>query len=152
MRVSMVLADKKDSKKIYSIKKTATLKEVAKSLCDKHVGALLVIENDDDPDSVVGIISERDVISECAEDKCNLDKEVHELMSKNLIVVESTSLVNEAMNIMAKHRVRHVPVMDGKKLVGMLSIGDVLKSMLEDQEIKIRHFNDHRGTYGNKVY
>lgn len=115
---------------VWSIGPDATVFDALRMMADKDVGALLVMEND----KVVGIISERDYARKIIlHGKSSKETLVREIMSANLYTVHPDQTVEEAMEIMTNKRVRHLPVMEGENLLGMISIGDVVKNIIYRQ-------------------
>ena len=109
-------------------------------LADKEVGALLVI----DQDKVAGIISERDFVREIAKTgACRLDAPVEAIMTKNVIAITPDKTIEECMGVMTANRIRHLPVAEEGRLVGIISIGDVVKSLIEDREDLIHNLENY---------
>jgi CBS domain-containing protein len=100
----------------------------------KKIGALLVIENG----NIVGIMSERDYARKVAlEGKSSRDATVKEIMSDKVIYVDIDRLVEECMALMIDKRIRHLPVYENDKLTGLISIGDVVKAIIDEKEFVI---------------
>ncbi len=115
---------------VWSIGPNATVFDALRMMADKDVGALLVMEDD----KVVGIISERDYARKIIlHGKSSKETLVREIMSTSLYTIHPDQTVEEAMELMTNKRVRHLPVMEGDKLVGMISIGDVVKNIIYRQ-------------------
>ncbi|WP_298004725.1 MULTISPECIES: CBS domain-containing protein [Anaerolinea] len=115
---------------VWSIGPNATVFDALRMMADKDVGALLVMEDD----KVVGIISERDYARKIIlHGKSSKETLVREIMSTSLYTIHPDQTVEEAMELMTNKRVRHLPVMDGDKLEGMISIGDVVKNIIYRQ-------------------
>jgi CBS domain-containing protein len=99
-------------------------------MADKNVGSMLVLEDG----RLVGILSERDYARKVIlVDKASKETLVSEIMSTNLITIEPSCTVTDAMSLMTEERVRHLPVLDDGELVGLISIGDVVKAVMADQ-------------------
>jgi CBS domain-containing protein len=99
-------------------------------MAEKNVGSMLVLEDGD----LVGILSERDYARKVIlVDKASKDTLVAEIMTTTLITVEPSCTVTDAMELMTEKRVRHLPVLDDGELVGLISIGDVVKAVMADQ-------------------
>jgi signal-transduction protein with cAMP-binding, CBS, and nucleotidyltransferase domain len=137
---------------LFSIPKTASLKDVANELKSHNVGALLVSDPDDD-DRLTAIISERDIIRYCCEDT-PLDKiQLSSIAFSDMIVITPDDTLETARGIMKRHHIRHLPVIANGKVCGMVTIRDVNNVMDEQKDIKIHHLSDFLGgTYGNNVY
>jgi len=130
--VRELLANK--GKNVYSISPDATVYEALVLMAEKDIGALLVI----DDGKIVGIISERDYARKIAIlGKTSKDAPVKEIMSEDVIYVEESQSVEECMVLMIKKRVRHLPVFTNDELKGLISIGDVVKGIIDEKEFTI---------------
>lgn len=113
---------------IHSISPEATLQDVAVRLVENHCGSLLICD-DRSRSSLVGIITERDLLRAAASNGGSLERlSVRDYMTTRLITGHPDSTIEEVMGIMTEHRIRHLPVMDGPELTGVISIGDVVKA------------------------
>jgi len=125
---------------VWTISPEATVYEALKIMAEKDVGALVVVEND----QVVGIISERDYARKVAlRGKSSLETPVKEIMSTQIYFIEPNCNSEECMALMTEKRIRHIPVLEGNKLVGIISIGDVVKSIITSQKITIEHLQNY---------
>jgi CBS domain-containing protein len=107
------------------------VKQAVATLRQHNVGALVVVGDDD----VVGIISERDVVRALATDGAAvLGRDVRDLMSTEVTTCEPRSSVDDLMKVMTERRIRHIPVLEGERLLGIVSIGDVVKSRIDQLE------------------
>jgi CBS domain-containing protein len=136
----------KKGNKIHSISPNQKIFEALQLMADKDVGALLVL----DGESIVGIISERDYARKVAlEGKSSKECLVSEIMSSNVIYVEVDSTTDQCMALMINKKVRHLPVYDKGKLVGVISIGDVVNAVIDEKEFEIdqlvRYITGSRG-------
>lgn len=119
---------------IWSVHPDASVYDALVMMADKEAGALLVMENDE----LVGVISERDYARKIIlKGKASKDTLVREIMTAKVICVNIRTPVNECMAIMTEKRIRHLPVFDGEQLVGVISIGDVVKGIISEQEFVI---------------
>ena len=118
----------------WSIRPQATVFEALQKMADKEAGALLVIEDE----KLVGIFTERDYARKLVlKGRFSRDTAVSELMTQDVLYVEPHNSIEDCMVLMTNKRVRHLPVMDNEKLVGIVTIGDVVKQVISDQESKI---------------
>jgi CBS domain-containing protein len=109
-------------------------------MADKDIGALVVVEND----QVVGIVSERDYARKVVlKGKTSLDTPVRDIMTPQVYFVNPDCTAEECMALMTEKRVRHLPVMENNKLVGVISIGDVVKSIISSQKVTIEHLQNY---------
>lgn len=119
---------------IYSISPNQKIFEALQLMAEKDIGALLVI----DKGNLVGIISERDYARKVAlEGKSSKECLVSEIMSSKVVYVEIDSTTDECMALMISKKIRHLPVFDGGKLVGIISIGDVVNAIIDEKEFEI---------------
>jgi CBS domain-containing protein len=127
MQVSRILSQKKQIELI-TIGQLASLAEASRLLREYNIGVLLVTDGKDQP---VGILSERDIVREFArtEGDC-ASLPVKQVMTQDLITCGPSDALYHVMDLMTEHRIRHVPVLDGDELVGLISIGDVVKAQL----------------------
>lgn len=120
---------------LWSISPNATVFDALRMMADKGVGALLVM----DGDRMVGILSERDYARKVIlVGKTSHDTLVKEIMSSTVYTIHPEQTVEEAMEIMTNRHIRHVPVVDGEEVLGMISIGDVVKNIIFRQRQTIK--------------
>jgi CBS domain-containing protein len=115
---------------VHCVSPQAKLCDVVHKLCEYNIGSLVVREDmGGRPGRVVGIITERDILRACdCENSSWSEKAVGDVMSKDLVVGSPLDTIDDTMGLMTNHRIRHLPVMDGDELAGMISIGDVVKA------------------------
>ena len=137
----------KKGSEIYSISPDKTVYDALKILADKEVGAVLVL----DADKLLGIFSERDYARKLIL-KGFLSKEscVRDVMTRDLVVVEPGTDIFYCMKLMTEKKVRHLPVIDNNKLIGIISIGDVVNAVINSQEAAIKNLEGYisGGGYG----
>jgi CBS domain-containing protein len=127
--------------RVYTIGPDQTVLEAVALLVEHRIGALLV---QDGAGAVAGIISERDVLRECQHHGAELGRiPVRDVMTPDLIVCAPGDEVEHAMGLVTKHRVRHLPVMDGGEVAGMISIGDLVKACLDEAQYENRFLKDY---------
>ena len=136
--LKMLLKDKDPN--VWSVHPDDTVLDAIKVLAEKDIGALIVIE-DGKP---VGIFSERDYArSVYLKGKSSPETPVRDVMASPVICVGLGHSVNECMTLMTVKRFRHLPVMDGDELIGMVSIGDLVKSVIADQQFTIEQLEHY---------
>ncbi|HVT27545.1 MAG TPA: CBS domain-containing protein [Lacipirellulaceae bacterium] len=119
---------------VYAIFGHASAADVVAELVSRRIGSLLV--RDAANGSILGIVTERDILRAVAANQMPLSElRVTECMSNNLVTVQPDDDVTLAMGLMTTHRIRHLPVMQGDKLCGLVSIGDVVKAQHEELEM-----------------
>ena len=117
---------------IFTISPNATVLEAIKIMADKGVGALVVAEDE----KVVGIFSERDYTRKIAlMERSSNNTLVSDIMTSKVISVSLNNTVEECLNLMTDRHLRHLPVLENEKLVGFISIGDLVKAAMEDQRV-----------------
>ena len=125
---------KEKGRAIFSATPSQNVLEAVRMLDEKHVGALLVM----DGDKLLGIVSERDVARKVIlREKPAADVAVREIMTERVVCARGTLTVQQAMAIMTDKRIRHLPVVDGDKVVAVISIGDLVKALIEEQQFLI---------------
>jgi CBS domain-containing protein len=125
---------------IWSLPPDATVYEAIDQMAQKGVGALLVMEGE----HVVGIVSERDYARKVIlKGKSSWEIRVSEIMSHPVIYARPELTVEQTMALMTEKRVRHLPVMVGERVVGVISIGDVVRGIIEDQEFEIHQLTNY---------
>lgn len=123
MKLSELLQNR--TGEVYRIKANDSVANAARIMTQHRIGALFV---EDEQSTIIGIISERDIVSGVSRHEANLENiNVSELMTTELIRCKPENTVNEAMGMMTDRRVRHLPVFEGDKMVGLVSIGDLVK-------------------------
>ena len=125
---------------VHTIAPDARVYDALKLMAEKDVGALVVVENG----RLSGIISERDYARKVIlHGKSSHEMEVHEIMTSKVVTVQPAQTVEDCMALMTNRRIRHLPVTDGEKLIGVLSIGDLVKEVIAEQEQTIRQLESY---------
>ncbi len=138
--VKQILQSKTRGIGILSISPDATVYDALKLMAEKEVGALLVME----ADKLVGIISERDYARKVIlHGKSSKEIHVSEIMTSKIVYVNTAQTVDECMALMTDKRVRHLPVYDGEQLVGVVSIGDLVKEAISEREYIIKQLESY---------
>lgn len=133
MTVNQILSTKGDY--VYSIVSTISVYDAIKVMGEKNVGAILIIEDD----QLKGILSERDYARKIVlKGKSSKNTLVNEIMVSNVITVQPTDDLDYCMELMISRRIRHLPVVENDKVIGLISIGDVVKSIIEKQKETIQ--------------
>ncbi len=138
MTVNQILSTK--GKEVCSILSTITVYDALKIMGEKNIGAILIIEDE----ILKGILSERDYARKIVlKDKSSKKTLVHEIMEKNVFTVKPTDNLDACMELMSTKKIRHLPVLENEKVVGIISIGDVVKAIIEIQKDTINHLNSY---------
>ncbi len=127
-------------KDIWSIAPHATVFEALQIMAEKNVGVLLVIDDGE----VVGIFSERDYARKVIlKGKSSKDISVGDLMTKEVFYIKSQNTLQECMALMTAKHIRHIPVFENNQLIGVVTLGDVVKQIISDQEFTIRELGKY---------
>lgn len=119
---------------VWAVTPDSTVYEALKVMADKNIGALIVV----DGDRVTGIFSERDYARKVVlQGKLSIDTQVREIMTGEVISVRPDQSIQDCMALMTQGRVRHLPVLDEGRLKGLVSIGDVVRAVVSEQEFMI---------------
>jgi CBS domain-containing protein len=138
--IGKILAEKGDH--VVRIDGDATVFEAVSAMVEANVGAILVTGRD--AAQIAGIFTERDYLRRIAvEDRTDRETHVRDVMSAPVIVVTPDTSVEEAMALMTDRRIRHAPVVDGDALVGMVSIGDLVRLQSQQQSFKIQYLTEY---------
>ncbi len=125
---------------IWTVGPKASVYEALELMAEKDVGALLVLEEG----RLDGIFSERDYARKVAlKGRTSRETTVGELMTQTIFYVTPEQSVEECLALMTEKRVRHLPVLDHARLVGLVSIGDAVKCIIDEQQLTIRHLEDY---------
>jgi len=142
MKIKSILEKKGND--VYSISADGTLKDMVKEMLGRSIGSLLVLHDDG---SIAGIITERDFLHNVAKNADSWESvRVGDVMIKNVLTASTDETLDEVMSRMTKHRVRHMPVVESDKVVGILSIGDIIFASLDEtsfqNELMKRYIKD----------
>ena len=125
------------NRQIWTISKDQSVMQALILMSEKNIGAIIIVDNNDFP---IGIFSERDYARKIIlKGKSSKDTLLDEVMTKELITVTRDYKIDQCMEIMSEKRIRHLPVLENTKIVGIISIGDVLKIMIKEQKELIDH-------------
>jgi len=125
---------------VYSVAPDARVFDALKLMADKSVGALIVLEGG----RIAGILSERDYARKVIlHGKSSHDIQVRDIMTSNVVTVQPGQTVEECMALMTEKRIRHLPVTEGERLIGVLSIGDLVKEVIAEQQQTIKQLESY---------
>lgn len=141
--VSAILQVK--GKKVFTVSENTPLLDALELMANKRIGAVLVM----DGEKIAGIFSERDFARKVAQTKqIDLKMPIKELMTREVFVISPEDTLDECMAVMSTTRIRHLPVVDEGKLVGLISIGDVVQFSIEDKDLQIQNMEKYIFGYG----
>lgn len=124
---------------VWYVTPTSTVSDALKLLSEQQIGAVLVVE----AGKIVGIFSERDFARKALDPQIGLNTPVGDLMVRGVYYVTPDQSVDSCMALMSAKRIRHLPVMDENKLVGVVSIGDVVRQIILEREMTIQSLEDY---------
>ena len=133
------LLDRK-GRQIFSVAPGAAVLDAIRLMADRHVGALLVMEGE----TLSGIVSERDYARKVIlMGRSSADTPVRDIMTAAVVTVQPETPVEKCMQIMTEQRVRHLPVIEGRRVVGVVSIGDLVKTVIAEQQQHIEQLESY---------
>ena len=136
--VQQLLESKRYS--VVSVEPSTTVLDALKVMADKEIGAVIVI----DDGHLIGIFSERDYARKVVlQGKSSKDTPVREIMTEKVVCVGPEQTIDDCMGLMTDKRIRHLPVLEHKKVIGVVSIGDVVKEMLSEKEFVIKQLESY---------
>ena len=125
---------------VWTVSPDSTVYDALQVMADKNVGALMVLEDD----QVVGVFSERDYARKVIlKGKASKDTPVSEIMSTKLVWVRPDQTIEDCMNLMTNRRIRHLAVLEEGRPIGVISIGDVVKAIISEQEFTIQQLEHY---------
>ena len=125
------------NRQIWTISKDQNVRQALTLMSEKNIGAIIIVDSNDFP---IGIFSERDYARKIVlKGKSSKDTLLDEVMTKELITITKDNKIDQCMEIMTEKKIRHLPILEDKKIVGIISIGDVLKIMIKEQKDLINH-------------
>jgi CBS domain-containing protein len=139
MAIVSKLLEKK-GKELISVSPDTVVRDAIAKMAEKSAGTALVM----DGNKLVGIFSERDFIRKIyLKDQCGKGIKVREIMSTKLTTVKADTTLERCMEMMTEQRIRHLPVLDGDRVVGVVSIGDIVKYMVNEKEFEIKNLQSY---------
>jgi CBS domain-containing protein len=125
---------------IISVSVESSVLDAIKLMADKAVGSLLVM----DGDKLIGIVTERDYARKViVKGRSSESTAVGEIMTSDVLTATPTETVNRCMSVMTDKKIRHLPVVDGSTVIGMISIGDLVQAIISDQKEEIEHLEQY---------
>lgn len=136
--VDLILRHK--GSQVYSTTADSTVYEALEKMAEKNIGALVVMDGTD----LVGLVSERDYARKVIlKDRSSKEMKVHEIMSSPVVTVNPKTAIDECMYRMTDKRCRHLPVMEGGRVVGLVSLGDLVNWIIKTQDFTIHELEDY---------
>ena len=138
------LVSRMSKRKCYTLTETDTVKTASQNLHEKKVGSMPVLNNDN---NVVGIISERDLSQFIYAERFNSNLPISQIMTKELVTCDLNTSVTELMDEMTEKKIRHILIMEEKKLLGIVSIGDVVNHLIDKIKEENKSLKDYINSY-----
>jgi len=134
------ILDVKGYADVFSIKTSLPVSEFIRIACEKKIGALVVTE---DTNELAGIITERDVLYQCNKNVDFTQVKIGDVMTRNIVTIDINDGIQSAMDLMFTKSFRHLPVMDGPKIMGMITVRDIIRAIRKGDEDEKRNFVDY---------
>ncbi len=138
------LVSRMSERKCFTLSETDTIKSASQNFDEKKVGCMPVLDKNK---NVIGILSERDLSRSIYAEKFNLTMPITHLMTKNLVTCDLNTSVTELMKEMTEKKIRHILIMDSNKLLGIVSIGDVVNHLISKIKEENKNLKDYINSY-----
>ena len=138
------LVSRMSERKCFTLSETDTIKSASQNFDEKKVGCMPVLDKNK---NVIGILSERDLSRSIYIEKFNLTMPITNLMTKNLVTCDLNTSVTELMDEMTEKKIRHILIMDSNKLLGIVSIGDVVNHLINKIKEENKNLKDYINSY-----
>ena len=138
------LVSRMSKRECFTLNETDTIKVASQNLNEKKVGSMPIV---DKKKNVVGIISERDLSQFIHAERFNLSLPISQIMSKDLITCDLNTSVTELLEIMTEKKIRHILIMEDKKLLGIVSIGDVVNHLINKIKEENKNLREYINSY-----
>jgi signal-transduction protein with cAMP-binding, CBS, and nucleotidyltransferase domain len=138
------LVSKISKRECFTLSEDDTIKKASQKMHEKEVGSMPVINKNND---VIGIVSERDLSRFIYTERFNINLPITQIMSKNLVNCDLNTSVTELMETMTEKKIRHILIMEGKKLLGIVSIGDVVNHLINKIKEENKDLREYINSY-----
>ena len=135
------LVTKLSKRECFTLSELDTLKTASEKLQKHNVGAMPVLSKQNN--EIIGIVSERDLARFVSQDEFNIELSVTKIMTQQIITCNLDTSVTELMEIVTHINIRHIPIVDGKKILGIVSIGDVINHIIEQYKEENKQLKDY---------
>jgi len=137
-KINLIL--EKKGRQVFSVIAATSVFDALQVMMEKNISALLIMENEE----LLGIFTERDYARKLIlQGKSSKETKISEIMTPNLLTLTSNSTIDQCMEIMTDKKIRHLPVLENNYVIGMISIGDVVKFIIEDQKQTIEQLESY---------
>lgn len=128
-------------REVWSVPHDAPVFDALKLMAEKNCGALVVLDKDD---RLAGVLSERDYARKVVlHRKTSMDTPVSEIMTADVVTVSESDSLDHCLSLMSSHNIRHLPVVDGQQLIGVLGIGELVQHKIADKEQEVQHLTQY---------
>ena len=138
------LVSRMSKRECFTLSETDTIKTASQKFDEKKIGCIPILNKSNE---VIGIISERDLSQFIYKDRFNLSISISQIMSKNLVTCDLNTSVTELMDEMTEKKIRHILIMEDKKLLGIVSIGDVVNHLIAKIKEENKNLKDYINSY-----
>ena len=135
------LVTKLSKRECFTLSELDTLKTASEKLQKHNVGAMPVLSKQNN--EIIGIVSERDLARFVSQDEFNIELSVTKIMTQQIITCNLDTSVTELMEIVTHKKIRHIPIVDGKKILGIVSIGDIINHIIEQYKEENKQLKDY---------
>ena len=135
------LVTKLSKRECFTLSEHDTLKSASEKLQKHNIGAMPVLDKQNN--EVIGIVSERDLARFIFRDEFKNDLPITKIMTKKIITCNLNTSVTELMEIITQNKIRHIPIVEGKKILGIVSVGDVVNHVIEQYRDENKHLKDY---------
>ena len=135
------LVTKLSKRECFTLSEHDTLKSASEKLQKHNIGAMPVVSKQNN--DIIGIVSERDLARFIFKDEFKNDLPVTKIMTKEIITCNLNTSVTELMEIITQNKIRHIPIVEGKKILGIVSVGDVVNHVIEQYKDENKHLKDY---------
>ena len=128
------ILSKRDARSLASLSPTATVRDALQLMADRNIGSVLIMQGE----ALLGIFTERDYARKVVlQGRSSSNTPVRDIMTAKVVTVRPDDNVDHCMQVVTEHRIRHLPVAEGDAIVGVISIGDLVKAVIEDQKVEL---------------
>ncbi len=146
MKLQKVLAEKKETQRLYTIESGASLRTAAKKMIGVGTDYLMVRAKEKNPPEFLGILTKVDIIKSLCMEHSDPDRDtVDDFMTRRMIVANVCDDVEYVMNVMVRHNISHLPIIDGKNIAGVISRNDILSELNVERDIELQWLGDYSG-------
>jgi len=153
MHLRHVLSTKSSPGELHTMAPDRPVRDIASLMVEKDIGVVLVVR-EEAPEKVLGMVTERDILRACCRLHRTMDElRVEDVMTREVVFGDPRDSVVDALRAMHRRGVCYLPVREGEALIGVVSVGDVLRALYDEDEMHLRHMGEYlSGTYHSSVF